>query len=164
MEIAVAFHRLADEHGLSHEQIAERTGKDRSTITNFLRLLRLSSFVQNQLISGTVTVGHARALLNIPDEQEQANLCRKIIDAQLSVRETEKLVKTLTTSPGQSAGKEKGDAPKLDPNIRAALDEMEMALGTRVRMVPKSDKAGRLEIQYYSQDDLDRIYSVIVKQ
>lgn len=163
IEIAVAFERLATEHGLSHEQIAERTGKERSTVTNFLRLLKLSPLVRNEVVRGTISMGHARALLNISDARTQMRTCERVIAKQLSVRDTERLVKQIT-EPSASDGTKKSEAPNTDPNIRAALDEIAQALGTRVRLVPKSDSAGRLEIEYYSQDDLDRIYSVIVKQ
>jgi ParB family chromosome partitioning protein len=164
IEIATAFHRLANHHGLSHEQIAERTGKERSTVTNFLRLLRLGERAQLELKKGTISVGHARALLNMDNQQEQARLCDEIINRRLSVREIEALVKKLTEHPVTPAPKEKTEeTPKIDPNVRAALEELEMALGTKVKMVPTSPTAGRLEIQYYSQEDLDRIYSVIVK-
>lgn len=164
IEIAAAFLVLAEEHGLSHEEIAVRTGKDRSTVTNYLRLLRLSPYVRNELVGGTITVGHARALLNVPDEQTQLRLCDEIIAKQLSVRATEKLVNSLTNSAGADGPKAPKEEPKLDPNVRAALEEMSMALGTKVKLVAKSEFSGRLEIEYYSQDDLDRIYSVIVKQ
>jgi ParB family chromosome partitioning protein len=107
-------------------------------------------------------VGHARALLNLDSPEQQSHLCDEIIRKRLSVREIEALVKKLTEQP--PAPKEKSeDQAKADPNIRAALEELEMALGTKVRLVPTSGAAGRLEIQYYSQEDLDRIYSVIVK-
>lgn len=162
IEIATAFARLAEEHGLSHEQIAERTGKDRSTITNFLRLLRLSPAVRGEVISGTISVGHARALLNIEDERKQIEACNEIIAKQLSVRATEQLIKKLTSS--APTEKKRTEDPQVDPNVRAALDEISSALGTKVKLIPKSESAGRLEIEYYSQDDLDRIYSVIVKQ
>jgi ParB family chromosome partitioning protein len=163
VETAAAFQRLVSEHGLSHEEIAERTGKDRSTITNFLRLLKLSSLVLNELTRGNISVGHARALLNISDAQAQMNACQRIVSNQLSVRETERLVKNLTNLPTDSQAQESKEK-KLDPNIRAALDEMAAALGTRVRLVPKAGAGGRLEIEYYTKDDLDRIYSTIVKQ
>jgi ParB family chromosome partitioning protein len=163
IEIATAFRQLGSEHGLTHEQIAERTGKDRSTITNFVRLLRLSPYVRNELIRGTISMGHARALLNVADDESQGHACQEIVARQLSVRETEALVKSLTNSASSGATKEPKEAPKVDPNVRAALDEISAALGTKVRLVAKSPKAGRLEIEYYSQDDLDRIYSVIVK-
>ncbi|MGI8961307.1 MAG: ParB/RepB/Spo0J family partition protein [Bryobacteraceae bacterium] len=163
VETAAAFQRLASEHGLSHEEIAERTGKDRSTITNFLRLLKLSPLVLNELTRGNISVGHARALLNISDAQAQMDACRRIVANQLSVRETERLVKNLTKS-GTGIQVEENKEKRLDPNIRAALDEMAAALGTRVKLLPKGGAGGRLEIEYYSKDDLDRIYSVIVKQ
>ena len=164
VEIATAFQRLASDHGLSHEQIADRTGKDRSTITNFLRLLKLSPHVREQLARGALSVGHARTLLNITDPDEQARACDQIITRQLSVRDTEAFVKALTRPPEPaSAESQNKKGPALDPNVKAALDEMSMALGTRVRLVAKSPTAGRLEVEYYSQEDLDRIYSVIVK-
>ncbi|MGI9072840.1 MAG: ParB/RepB/Spo0J family partition protein [Bryobacteraceae bacterium] len=163
VETATAFNRLASEHGLSHEEIAERTGKDRSTITNFLRLLKLSPLVLNELTRGNISVGHARALLNIADAQAQMNACQRIVSNQLSVRETERLVKNLTTL-GTGSQLQESKERKLDPNIRAALDEMAAVLGTRVRLIPKAGAGGRLEIEYYSKDDLDRIYSTIVKQ
>jgi ParB family transcriptional regulator, chromosome partitioning protein len=163
VETAAAFQRLVSEHGLSHEEIAERTGKDRSTITNFLRLLKLSPLVLNELTRGNISVGHARALLNITNSEAQMDACRRIVSNQLSVRETERLVKVLTNSEAGKQLEEKKET-KVDPNIRAALDEMAAALGTRVKLVPRAGSAGRLEIEYYSQDDLDRIYSIIVKQ
>lgn len=161
IEIAVAFQRLASERGLSHEQIAERTGKDRSTITNFLRLLKLSARARHELIGGRISVGHARALLNLTDDAAQARAVEQIVEGQLSVRDTERLVKDVTTpKPSRIAA-----APgQTDPNVRAAVEEMERALGTRVRLIQTKKNAGRLEIEYYSQDDLDRIYSVIVNQ
>jgi ParB family chromosome partitioning protein len=163
VETATAFQRLVSEHGLSHEQIAERTGKDRSTITNFLRLLRLSPLVLNELTLGNLSVGHARALLNIADSDAQMSACRRIVSNQLSVRETERLVKSLTNATEPSEARQNKEE-SVDPNVRAALDEMAAVLGTRVRLVAKRGSAGRLEIDYYSQDDLDRIYATIVKQ
>ena len=161
VETAAAFHRLAAEHGLSHEQIAERTGKDRSTITNFLRLLKLSPAVLNELIRGTVTVGHARALLNIPDFEAQRETCEKIVANALSVRQTEQIVKKL----GRRNKVQLIDNKEVsDANVRAARDEMGRVLGTRVKLVSRSPSRGRLEIEYYSKDDLDRIYGVIVGQ
>jgi len=164
IEIANAFYRLGTELGLSHEAIAQRTGKDRSTVTNFLRLMRLSAPVKDALITGAISMGHARALVNIL-ESDQTSLCRQIIEKQLSVRQTETLVSQFVEARAADAPKQAKSSPKtLDPNVRAALEEMAMALGTKVRLTAKSKTAGRIEIEYYSQDDLDRIYSVIVKQ
>lgn len=159
LEIAAAFDRLATEHGMSHEQIAERTGKDRSTVTNFLRLLRLGDEVKRALKNGKISVGHARTLLNLTDESQQAQACQDIIAKRLSVRDTEALVKRLTQEARDPKPKAEPHEEKIDPNIRAALDDMAMALGTKVHLT-----ARRLEIEYYSPEDLERIYSVIVKQ
>jgi ParB family transcriptional regulator, chromosome partitioning protein len=163
VETAAAFQRLVSEHGLSHEEIAERTGKDRSTITNFLRLLKLSPLVLHEVTRGNISMGHARALLNVTNPDAQMDVCRRIVSNQLSVRETERLVKGLT-NPKTDSQVEAKPEKKIDPNIRAALDEMGAVLGTRVRLVPRAGSGGRLEIEYYSQEDLDRIYSTIVKQ
>ena len=163
IEIAIAFQRLATEYELSHEEIARRTGKERSTVTNFIRLLKLSSRLRNEVVRGTLTLGHARALLNIADEREQWAACEQILQKGLSVRETERLVKGLTNNTKPREQREQIQ-DGIDPNVRAALDEIAMALGTKVRLVARSEKAGRLEIEYYSQDDLDRIYAVIVRQ
>ena len=173
IEIAIAFHNLANQHGLSHEQIAERTGKERPTVTNFLRLLRLSSVVQNALISEQISMGHARVLLGLPDEAAQIEFYRRIINEGLSVRDTERLVRELTTST-QDSGKHEasgskqpaqaspGEPKHVDANTRAALDAMAAALGTKVTIQTRSPTSGKLEIEYYSTEDLERIYSIIV--
>jgi ParB family chromosome partitioning protein len=116
-------------------------------------------------------MGHARALLNITDPTEQAQACEHIINNRLSVRETEALVKRLTEPqtfavPAQhpDISEKRSEVPEIDPNVRAALEEMARALGTKVRLSLRPDGGGKLEIEYYSQDDLDRIYSVIVRQ
>ncbi len=173
IEIAVAFHNLATQHGLSHEQIAERTGKERSTVTNFLRLLRLSPTVQNAIISEQISMGHARVLIGLQDEAAQVEFYRRIVNEGLSVRETERLVKDLITAKQdvrtqlagtpKTAAKENPDQPALpDANTRAALDAMAAALGTKVTIQARSATSGKLEIEYYSEEDLERIYSVIV--
>lgn len=173
IEIATAFERLVSQHGFSHEQIAERTGKQRSTVTNFLRLLNLSQAARNEVIAGRISMGHARALLNVIDPVEQAKVCENIINNRLSVRETESLVKKITeaaATPHRSDHHHREPAENeeaargLDPNIKAALEDMARTLGTKIRLAMRPDGGGRLEIEYYSQDDLDRIYSVIVKQ
>ncbi len=159
VETAGAFRQLIDRYGLTHDQIAERTGKDRSTVTNFLRLLNLSRPVLESLANGKISVGHARTLLNITDPEAQLAACQRVIQNGLSVRETEAYVKKLTDPPKPHA--DPPEPPALDPNVRAALDDIAMALGTKVRLISRSESSGRLEIEYYSQEDLDRIYSVI---
>ncbi|HEX4772622.1 MAG TPA: ParB/RepB/Spo0J family partition protein [Bryobacteraceae bacterium] len=163
IETASAFARLISDHKLSHEQVAERTGKERSTVTNFLRLLKLAPEIQEQLIAGNITMGHARTLLSLPDAAAQREAARRVVTRKLSVRETEALVKQLLEPPRERAEKKEHPAPPIDPNVRAALDELQSALGTKVRLVAKSPSSGKLEIEYHSQDDLDRIYSVIVR-
>ena len=160
IEVATAFERLQTQHGLRHEQIAEQNGKDRSTITNFLRLLKLGPRAQAELKTGKISVGHARALLNVSDDKQQAELCDEIIIKKLSVREVESLVKRLTQQP---QAPEKKEEKRADPNIRAAIEELERVLGTKVHLLQGAKGAGRLMIEYYSQDDLDRIYSAIVQ-
>jgi ParB family transcriptional regulator, chromosome partitioning protein len=159
VETAHAFRQLIERYGLSHDQVAERTGKDRSTVTNFLRLLKLAAPVLEALASGRIAVGHARTLLNLPHPDSQWAACQRIIDGGFSVRETEAYVKKLT-EPSKPPADPPAPTP-IDPNIRAALDDIAMALGTKVRLVSRSESSGRLEIEYYSQEDLDRIYAVI---
>jgi len=162
VETAQAFEQLIGKYQLTHEQIAERTGKDRSTITNFLRLLKLPQMVLENLIAGTISMGHARALAGLPDQPSQIETCEKVVAAGLSVRDTEQLVKRLTSSAAVPAAKQEKEKQSVDPNTRAAIEQMSMSLGTKVKIHPRSEKSGRLEIEYYSLDDLQRIFEVIV--
>ena len=163
IEVATAFQRLLEEHKLTHEQIAQRTGKDRSTVTNFLRLLKCTPFVRSALIQGTISMGHARTLLNLPTGELQDSACKSVIDKQFSVRYTETFVKLIMAPERSTAIKPQAETVE-DPNERAALAELEAALGTKVRLRRKPNGSGRLEVEFYSADDLDRIYSVITKQ
>ena len=158
IEISQAFDRLAREHQLSHEQIAQRTGKDRSTVTNMLRLLRLPGDIQVLLAEHRLSMGHARAILALPTPELQLQLAERAAAEGLSVRQVERLVQKSTES------REPKTVPEVepDPNVKAAIQELERVLGTRVHMVEKSPQRGRIEIEYYSQDDLDRIYEIIV--
>ncbi len=160
MEIAMAYDRLAREHHLSHEEIGRRTGKDRATITNMIRLLKLPAEIQLLLAEHRLSMGHGRALLGlIGDPDLQRQLGDQAAAEGLSVRQVERNVQKLNEPRDPEAPKE---PPKLDPNVKAAVDELERTLGTRVRIVEKSPKRGRIEIDYFSQDDLDRIYELIV--
>lgn len=159
METAIAFNRLAKEFGLSHEEIARRTGKDRTTITNFVRLLKLPEEVQLMLAEHRLSMGHARALLGLPTEELQRQVAEKAASQGLSVRNVEQLVQKLV-EPRER--KEEPEAETVDPNVKAAIEELERALGTRVRILEKGKDRGRIEIEYYSADDLDRIYQRIV--
>jgi ParB family transcriptional regulator, chromosome partitioning protein len=156
IETALAFDRLAKELNLSHEQIGERTGKDRSTITNLLRLLQLPSDLQTLVANRRLSQGHARCLLGIPAEL-QREVAEKVVAQGLSVRQVEHLTQRMTET-------RKPKSPKdvnLDPNVKAAIQELERVLSTKVRIVEKSNNSGRIEIEYYSSEDLDRIYSAI---
>jgi ParB family chromosome partitioning protein len=156
METAQALERLASEMNLSHEEIANRTGKDRSTITNMIRLLRLPSDVQLLVAERRLSMGHARAILGLEKPEHQTQIAEKAAAQGFSVRQVERLVKKINEP------RDPSEAPLLDPNIRAAVAELESALGTRVRIVEKSDQRGRIEIEYYSQEDLQRVYELIL--
>jgi ParB family chromosome partitioning protein len=156
IETALAFERLALELNLSHEQIGERTGKDRSTIANLLRLLQLPPDLQNLVATRRLSQGHARCLLGIPAEL-QREVAEKVVAQGLSVRQVESLTQRMTETRKPKSAKEANP----DPNVKAAIEELERALSTKVRIVEKSNNSGRIEIEYYSSEDLDRIYSAI---
>jgi ParB family transcriptional regulator, chromosome partitioning protein len=158
IEEAQAYRRLADELHLSQEDIAHAVGKDRATVANFMRLLRLPVETRNELAAGALTTGHARALLALPDDVAQRRLARAVISGGLSVRETEALVRRETT-PAQPAP----PAPKVDPNTRAAEDRLKLALGTHVRIIRKR-KGGRLEVDFKDEDELQRIYELLTEK
>lgn len=157
IELAVALDRMAHELNISQDEIGRRTGKDRSTISNSIRLLQLPPDLQQLVAERRLSAGHARSLLALTDEDMQRKLAEKIVAQGLSVRQVERMTKRLTEPRDPAAEVEE----PLDPNVKAALDEMARVLGTKVRIVEKRNNRGRIEIEYYSQEDLDRIYSVI---
>jgi len=156
IETAHALERLAREMNLSHEEIAERTGKDRTTITNMIRLLRLPADVQLLLAERRLNMGHARALLGLPTPELQIQLAEKSAAQGFSVRQVERLVKKVNEP------REPSEKALEDPNVKSAVQEMERSLGTRVRIVQKTDKHGKIEIEYYSQEELQRLYEYIL--
>ena len=156
METAQALDRLSREMKLSHEEIANRTGKDRTTITNMIRLLRLPHEVQLLVAERRLSMGHARAILGLPKPELQTQLAEKAAAQGYSVRQVERIVKKVNEP------RDPVEKPLQDPNIKAAIGELESALGTRVRILEKSNQQGRIEIEYYSQEDLNRIYEWIV--
>ena len=156
IEVAVALQNMAQELQLSHEELAQRTGKDRSTITNLLRLLRLPSDIQALVAEKSLTMGHARALLALQDEDQQRDVAQKIIAKGMSVRQVEQLIKQMLAPPDPKP------EPPVDPNVAAAVDELERTLGTRVRLVARGKKKGRIEIDYNSPEELERIYEQLV--
>jgi ParB family chromosome partitioning protein len=159
IETAHAFARLAEELQLSPEQIGVRTGKDRSTISNFVRLLQLPEDLQQLVAERRLSGGHARCLLSLPTAALQREVAEKAVAQGWSVRQTER-----TTQKMMADRQPKHvDDVQVDPNVKAAIQEMERTLGTKVKIVEKGKKGGRIEIEYYSPEDLDRIYEVIVK-
>jgi len=158
IETAIAFERLGRELNLIPEEIGKRTGKNRSTIANTIRLLQLPQDVQQMLIEGSLKEGHARSLLKLPNSDLQREIAARAVAQDWSVRQIERATLKIV---------ETGDVKKaedaVDPNVKAAIDDMERALGTKVRIIEKSAKKGRIEIEYYSSEDLDRIYEIIVK-
>lgn len=160
IETAQAYDRLSRELGLSQEDIGRRTGKDRASIANTIRLLKLPNAVQALLAERRLSMGHARAILGLPTAEEQIEIAEKAAAQGLSVRQVEALVQDLTSHRTDRQGGAKKESNQ-DPNVRAAAEELERTLGTRVRIVELSDQRGRIEIEYYSQAELERIYETI---
>jgi ParB family chromosome partitioning protein len=161
IEVAQAYHALQEKFGFSHEDIAKRLGIDRSTVTNTLRLLKLPPEVQRLIDNKTLTSGHARALLACTGPEEQLELANRISKEGLSVRQAERISSSHRRSPQPDANEPA--TPKQDPNTRAAVLEMERVLGTRVR-IAGDETRGRIEIMYFSSQDLDRIYNLLTKR
>ena len=153
VEEAHAYRRLADEYHLTQEQIADAVGKDRSSVANYLRLLKLPQEVLAGLGSGSLSMGHARALLGLPDDRAQLRVSRDVIGRNLSVRETEALVKK-ATQPRPKNPVEK------DVHTRAAEERLRFALGTRVR-IERKRKGGQIEIDFGSEEELQRIFEIL---
>jgi ParB family transcriptional regulator, chromosome partitioning protein len=154
IEEALAYRRLIDEFGFTQERVAEAVGKDRSSVANTLRLLRLPLAVRDQVGSDALTMGHARALLGLDTEAAIAKACAAIVARRLSVRETEALVKRMSTPPPVKP------APVADVHTRAAEQDLRLALGAPVRIV-RARKGGRIEIDFTSEDDLQRLYEAL---
>lgn len=162
IEEARAYKNLIDTIGLTQEMIAERVGKNRTIVTTFLRLLKLPKDVQKLVEDEKLTAGHARALLMLNDADLQRKLATKAIELSLSVRETEKSVKRIGRENNQIAEK-KFIKPKLDANVKAAETKLRRRLGTQVNITPDGKgTGGKIEVEYYSESDLDRIYNLIL--
>ena len=157
MEQARAFHRLSSEFSLTQEQMAQRTGKDRTSIANYLRLLRLPEEVQADVDRGLLTFGHAKALLGAPAAEIALKIARRVIADGLSVRQTEELVQRVNAPPDTSP---KAPAAKADPNVRQAERDLERALGCRVKIRDRRGK-GRITIEYQSLEDFDRVVTAL---
>lgn len=155
VEEAMAYRRLIDEFKLKQDEIAERVSRSRTAVTNSLRLLKLDARVQQMMVDEMISAGHARALLGISDAEKQYSVAMRIFDEKLSVRETEKLVKIILNP---SKKKETGTGNSAEDAIYEKLEEkMKNITGTRVFIHRKKNNKGKIEIEYYSRDDLDRI-------
>ena len=157
IEEAQAYRRLADEYNLTQDQIAESVGKDRSSVANFMRLLKLPREIRENVGAGALSMGHARALLAIPDENAQLRISREVVSRNLSVRETEAIVRK-TSEPAQAR-----QEPQKDVHTRAAEDKLRFALGTRARIVRRGT-GGRIEIDFQNESELQRLYEQLTER
>ena len=158
IEEAMAFKRLLEEFNLKQDEVAERVSKSRTAVTNSMRLLKLDERVQQMIIDDMISTGHARALLAIDDKDEQYNLANRIFDEKLSVRETEKLVKALK-NPKKEVKVQKQEHMFVYDNLEEHLKNI---IGTKVSVNPKANGKGKIEIEYYSEEELERIYDLIM--
>ena len=158
IEEAMAYQSLMEEYGLKHDELAEKVSKNRSTITNSMRLLKLSKDIQQMLIDGRISTGHAKVLLSVEDINEQEKIAQELIDKSLSVRELEKLVKKYT-----KPRKKKDDKADKDYSLfyREYEDRLKDILGTKVQINTKDKNKGRIEIDYYSAAELERIVELL---
>ena len=158
IEEAIAYKSLIDEYDLKQDELAERVSKSRTAITNSLRLLKLAPEVQEMIITEMISAGHARALLAITDQKEQYELAQKVFDEKMSVRDIEKFVK----AKDKPAKTEK----KIDEKQKAIYHDIEeklkMSIGTKVAITSKGDNKGKVEIDFYTQDDLQKIMDLLM--
>ena len=161
IEEAIAYKRLLTEFHLKQDEVAERVSKSRTAVTNSMRLLKLDERVQQMVIDDMITTGHARALLGIEDVEKQFATAQKIFDENLSVRETEKLVKKIQNNKDIPVEKKKVSDPAMEAIYHDLEEKMKSILGTKVAINKKDDQKGKIEIEYYSMDELDRIIDLI---
>jgi ParB family chromosome partitioning protein len=159
LETAKAFRLLVTEHGLTQEEVADRVGMKRPTVANYLRLLTLATPVRRALGEGRLDMGHARALGGLEDEKRQAEACQTVLRQELSVRQTEALVQRLKN--GTTAGSRPAGSAHRDPDVQAAERRLQTALGSRVRIVRKARGAGKIEIRFRSEEELDHLFSLL---
>jgi ParB family chromosome partitioning protein len=160
IEEATGYRRLQEECHWSQEVMAEKVGKSRPAIANALRLLTLPSEVQTEVVGGNLPAGQARALLGLHTEPLIISACREVIAKGLSTRETEKMVRHLLVG-----RKRRQRAPLIDPDLKSIVEELQRSLGTRVRLLPTARSAkGKIEIEYYTNADLERIIQTITKR
>jgi ParB family chromosome partitioning protein len=166
IEEARAYKKLIETLGLTQETVGERVGRDRSYVTNYLRLLKLPEDLQELLQAGRISTGHARALLGVDHPDIQRRIARRIIEQGLSVRATEQLVRLAGVKVGQPLTKTlvRGQQQESDPNIRAAESKLRRHFGTKVRIVQISNSSsGKIELEFYNQSDLNRLYGLLTQ-
>lgn len=162
MEAATAYQRLADEFHLKHDDIAAQVGKDRATIANYVRLLKLPEEVRGNVASGALSMGHARAIVALAAESDQRRLARDVVSRGLSVRETEALVKKeIGAKPG--SGTPPSIKPKKDVHIRAAEEQLRISLGTPVE-IKRKGKGGAISIAFTNENELQRLYEYLTEK
>lgn len=162
IEEAHAYKRLIETLNLTQEMVAQRVGRDRSFVTNHLRLLRLPEDIQALVEEEKISTGHARALLGVDDTDVQRRIAASIIERSLSVRETERAIKRIIEGASPSSAVAPTQTPQLDANIHAAVSKIRRHLGTQVRIVANSNgRGGKIEIEYYDEGDLSRLYDLI---
>jgi len=162
IEEANAYRKLIDYVGLTQEMVAERVGKDRTLIATSIRLLKLPNDVQKLIIEGSLSAGHGRALLMTDDPKVQRAVAQSAVDIGLSVRETEKAVKRASRK-GSHATDNKSVTVQIDPNVKSAETKLTRVLSTKVTIIPSGRRAGgKIEIEYYNTDDLDRLFTMLV--
>jgi ParB family chromosome partitioning protein len=160
IEEAAAYRRLIEEFGMTQEELAKVLGRSRPAIANIIRLLNLSPEVQEIVSRGTISMGHARALLAVDDLSLQERVCKHVVEKQLSVRETEEVVRRVVAT-GRLKKVKVRDNQIRDPHIVSVEERLRHALGTQVRVCP-GKKKGKIEIEYYSDEDLERILSLVL--
>jgi ParB family chromosome partitioning protein len=159
IEQARAFQRLTDEFSLTQEQVAERSGKDRATIANAVRLLKLEAPIQDLLEEGCLSAGHGRALLAIPDSKTRLELARRIANGGMTVRQVERLAARGSKSKAQF------EPTPIDPNTKWAIEEIQRKFGAKVRIHPlRPGKPGHLAFEYYDASDLTRLYDQLMRE
>jgi ParB family chromosome partitioning protein len=157
LEAAEAFQRLINDFNLTHEELSSKVGKDRATVSNYLRILKLPPDIKKWIADGSLSIGHAKALLQIENLNLQVEAARRIIQKGLSVREAEALSKKISTHPPA-----RRSATVKDPQIVSLEEKLKQGLGTKVSLVHKGKKGGKIEIEYYSLDELDRLLEILL--
>ena len=161
IEEALAYKKLLDEFNLKQDEVAERVSKSRTAVTNSMRLLKLDDRVQQMVIDEMISTGHARAILAITDKDKQYEFAQRVFDEKLSVRDVEKEVKKLSSEKSNEPKPESKIDPKLLTIYNDLQEQMKKTLGTKVAIVPKDNKKVKIEIEYYNQDELDRLVMMI---